>query len=69
MKNNAGFKATLEAKRPRFTLFFGFNDPPFIACLLSIPALILLFLPFSFRYSRVVYLFAFGGIGYHSSFK
>ncbi len=52
-----------------FVLFFGFNDPPFIAYALSIPAVVLLLLPLSFRYSRVVYLFAFSGIDYNPSFK
>ena len=52
-----------------FVLFVGFNDPPFLAYLVSIPTVVLLLLPFSFRYSRVLYLFAFGGIDYNPSFK
>lgn len=40
------------------------DDPPFILLLLLIPGIALLALPFSFRYSRVLFLYAFGGVDY-----
>ncbi|EMR03024.1 DUF983 domain-containing protein [Cesiribacter andamanensis] len=51
-----------------FVLYFGFNDPPTWVYMLAVPLVTLLFVPFSFRYSRVLYLYAFGGIRYDRSF-
>lgn len=47
-----------------FVLYFGFNDPPTWVYLSVTMVAIVLFLPVSFRFSRVLYLYAFGGVGY-----
>lgn len=44
------------------------DDPPFLLLLLLIPAIALLALPFSFRYSRIIFLYAFGGVAYQPKF-
>ncbi len=51
-----------------FVLYYGFGDPPFIVYLVSVPLVTLLFVPLSFRYSRVIYLYAFGGVSYNRSY-
>ncbi len=51
-----------------FVLYFGFGDPPNWVYLVSILGITLLFIPLSFRYSRVLYLYAFGGGRYDRSF-
>ena len=51
-----------------FVLYFGFDDPPTWVYMLAVPLVTLLFVPFSFRYSRVLYLYAFGGIRYNRSY-
>ena len=52
-----------------FVLYFVFGAPPFWVYLLSILGVTLLFVPFSFRYSRVFYLYALGGVRYQSDYK
>ena len=49
-----------------FVLYFVFGDPPSWVYLISVPLVTLLFVPLSFRYSRVLYLYAFGGVSYNS---
>jgi uncharacterized protein (DUF983 family) len=51
-----------------FVLYFGFNDPPTLVYMITVPLVTLLFVPLSFRYSRVLYLYAFGGIRYDRSY-
>lgn len=51
-----------------FVLYFGFGDPPFWAYLTGILGVTILFIPVSFRYSRVLYLYAFGGARYDRSY-
>jgi hypothetical protein len=51
-----------------FVLYFGFNDPPLLVYLLSVPLITVLLVPLSFRFSRVLYLYAFGGVSYNRSF-
>ncbi|AHM63646.1 hypothetical protein D770_27015 [Flammeovirgaceae bacterium 311] len=51
-----------------FVLYFGFDDPPLLVYLLSVPLVTLLLLPLSFRFSRVLYLYAFGGVSYNRSY-
>lgn len=48
------------------TLFFVFSDPPFSAYIIVIVIFNVLLLPLLFRYSRLIYLYAFGGIRYDS---
>ncbi|WP_224995006.1 DUF983 domain-containing protein [Cesiribacter sp. SM1] len=51
-----------------FVLYFGFNDPPLLVYLLSVPLITVLLVPLSFRFSRVLYLYAFGGVSYNRSY-
>lgn len=51
-----------------FVLYFGFNDPPLWVYLVSVPLVTLLLMPLSFRYSRVLYLYAFGGVSYNRAY-
>lgn len=46
-------------------IYYAFGNPPNWVYYISFPALITLFLPFIFRYSRVLYLYAFGGVSYN----
>ena len=49
-------------------LFFAFH-PAFAVYLVVILVLNVLLLPFIFRYSRTLYLFGFGGIGFNNDIK
>lgn len=51
-----------------FVLYFGFSDPPVWVYLLGVPLVTLLLLPVTFRFSRVLYLYAFGGVRYNRSY-
>jgi len=44
--------------------FYAFGDPPTWVYLITFPAVVILLLPFIFRYSRILYLYAFGGVSY-----
>ena len=48
------------------TLFFVFDDPPFSVYIIVIVIFNVLLLPLLFRYSRLIFLYAFGGIRYDS---
>lgn len=52
-----------------FVLFYGFRDPEYWVYVVTIPAVVVVLLPLSFRYSRVLYLYAFGGIRYNPAYK
>lgn len=52
-----------------FVLYYGFDDPAYWVYVVAIPAVVFLLLPLSFRYSRVLYLYAFGGIRYNPAYK
>lgn len=52
-----------------FVLYFGFNDPSFWVYFISVPLVCMLFIPLSFRYSRVLYLYAFGGVRYNRAYE
>ena len=41
-----------------------FNNPEFYFYMIGIPSTVLILLPFMFRYSRVLFLYLFGGIKY-----
>lgn len=45
-------------------LFNFFNDPPLWVYITVVPLSVLLLLPFFFKYSRIVFLYLFGGISY-----
>lgn len=45
-------------------LFYVFGDPATWVYIISFPAIVILLLPFIFRFSRVLYLYAFGGVSY-----
>ncbi len=45
-----------------FVLYFIFNNPPFEVYIYIIVFLNIVLLPILFRYSRVLYLYAFGGV-------
>lgn len=45
-------------------LYFAFDDPDLWVYVLSMGAVLLLLLPLIFRYSRIIYLYLFGGVGY-----
>ena len=47
-----------------FLLKYVFGDPDLLYYLISVPTVILLFLPFTFRYSRIIYLYLVGGFKY-----
>ncbi|MES2388481.1 MAG: DUF983 domain-containing protein [Bacteroidota bacterium] len=40
------------------------NDPPLWIYMLAVAAVVLLSVPFSYRYARALYLFWFGGVSY-----
>ena len=44
--------------------FYVLGDPPTWVYIIAFPGFTLLFLPLIFRYSRVIYLHAFGGVDY-----
>lgn len=46
-------------------LFVGFGDPELWIYIIAFPLSVVLFLPLIFRYSRVIYLHAFGGVSYN----
>lgn len=50
-----------------FTLYFLFDDPSLWVYLLSIPLALLAFMPFMFRYSRVLMLYFLARIKYDPS--
>ena len=47
-------------------LFFAFRDPPFNVYIIVIVIFNVLLLPIIFRYSRLIFLYLFGGIKYDS---
>jgi len=50
-----------------FLIYHIFNDPEIWVYLCIIPPVILILLPFMFRYSRVLYIYWFGGITYENT--
>lgn len=52
-----------------FILFFGFDDPDLIVYIITVPTIVLLILPLTFRFSRVVFLHIFGGIEYDEKYS
>lgn len=51
-----------------FVLYFGFSNAPSWVYLVSVPLVCILLLPLTFRYSRILYLYAFGGVSYDRSY-
>lgn len=47
--------------------FYAFGDPPTWVYLIAFPAMVVLLLPFIFRYSRILYLYAFGSVSYNQN--
>ncbi|CAN5389341.1 DUF983 domain-containing protein [soil metagenome] len=45
-----------------------FNDPPLIAYIITVPLVVIISLPFLFRYSRIFYLYLVGGIYYNKKY-
>ena len=45
-------------------IYFVFDDPPIVIYIIGINLVVFLLLPFIFRYSRVLYLYLFGGVSY-----
>lgn len=52
-----------------FILYFIFGDPAFEVYISIIIFLNIVLLPIFFRYSRVIYLYAFGGVKYEKNLK
>ncbi len=52
-----------------FLLYFTLNDPKMWVYIVVIPLVTLLFLPFLFRYSRIVYMYLFSGISYNNKYS
>ena len=52
-----------------FVLFFIFNDPVLEVYIGVITVLNIVLLPIFFRYSRVLYLYAFGGVKYNNQYN
>ncbi|MCG8476188.1 MAG: DUF983 domain-containing protein [Cytophagales bacterium] len=50
-------------------LYLAFEDPELWVYMSVIPAVIILLLPFAFRYSRLLFLYLFGGIKYDAAHK
>ena len=50
-------------------LYYLFNDPELWVYLLVVTSLVVILLPFIFRYSRVLYLYWFGGVSYQQKDK
>ncbi len=48
-----------------FILYFAFGDPSLMVYVISISILSLLFYPLTFRYSRILYMYGFGGMSYN----
>lgn len=46
-------------------LFFGFGDPAMWIYIIAFPTSVIALLPLIFRYSRVIYLYLFGGVIYN----
>ena len=51
-----------------FVLFFVFDDPELIVYIITVPTIVLLILPLTFRFSRVIFLHIFGGIDYDEKY-
>ncbi|MEQ9441071.1 MAG: DUF983 domain-containing protein [Cyclobacteriaceae bacterium] len=47
-----------------FVLYNFFGDPELIVYIISVPVVVFLLVPVVFRYSRTIYLHAFGGVKY-----
>lgn len=52
-----------------FVLYYFFNDPELVVYVVSVPVIVLLCLPFIFRFSRILYLHAFGGVSYDPKYS
>lgn len=52
-----------------FVLYFIFNNPVFEVYVYTIVVLNIVLLPIFFRYSRVLYLYAFGGVAFDEQFN
>ncbi|MFA0960541.1 DUF983 domain-containing protein [Roseivirga sp. BDSF3-8] len=52
-----------------FVLYNFFDDPELIVYVLTVPAIVILLLPPIFRFSRVLYLHAFGGVSYDPKYS
>ena len=50
-----------------FLVYSIFDKPPVWVFMVSITTLVLLFYPLMFRYSRILYLYAFGGLKYREN--
>lgn len=50
-------------------LYYLFDDPELWIYLIAVTSLVIVFLPFIFRYSRVLYLYWFGGVNYQQKDK
>lgn len=48
-----------------FVLYYVFGDPDLSVYLISVVAIAVLLFPFSFRYSRILYIYLFGSVKYH----
>ncbi len=47
-----------------FLVYLVFNNPDFYYYIVTIPIMVLILLPFMYRYSRVLFLYGFGGVKY-----
>lgn len=49
------------------TLYTLMDEPPLWLLVIVVPSIVLLFLPFIYRYSRILFLHLFGGISYREN--
>ncbi|MDH3709670.1 MAG: DUF983 domain-containing protein [Cyclobacteriaceae bacterium] len=47
-----------------FLVYLVFDNPDFYYYIIAIPIMVLILLPFMYRYSRVLFLYGFGGVKY-----
>lgn len=52
-----------------FLLYYVFNDPPVGVYIVTVVTAVLLLTPVVFRYSRTLYLHAFGGVKYDEAYQ
>ena len=52
-----------------FVLYYAFGDPDTWVYITTVPILVVILLPIIFRYSRTLYLHAFGGVSYNEEYR
>ncbi|MGK7397828.1 MAG: DUF983 domain-containing protein [Candidatus Cyclobacteriaceae bacterium M3_2C_046] len=52
-----------------FILYYFFGDPDLWIYVITVPTVVVILLPFIFRFSRVLFLHVFGGISYNEKYQ